>query len=108
MSLRPIVISQWGQYHCMYLPLYVALEEGFFREQGLDVEIKLSGNDDDIFNSVASGQADFGVGTTIFQPLHVYNSGSPFNVQRAGYFLKICKTGRTIGKCLDVNLHCEE
>lgn len=43
---------------------YVALEKGFYRDAGLDVEIRGGGPGIDAMVDVASGKADFGVCTT--------------------------------------------
>ena len=43
---------------------YVALEKGFYRDAGLDVEIRQGGPSIDATVDVASGKADFGVCTT--------------------------------------------
>lgn len=62
-----VVIAQWGQEKILlYLPLYIAMEEGFFREEGLDVELRYSGNDNQVFATVISGEAAFGVGDPVF------------------------------------------
>jgi len=62
-----IVISQFGkEKFLLYLPLYVAMEEGFFAKRGLEVVLKFAGNDDQIFASVMSGEADIGVGDPVF------------------------------------------
>lgn len=62
-----ITIAQWGQErYLIYLPVYVAIEEGFFAAQGLDVSIKFTGNDDQTFAVVLSGNAQFGVGDPVF------------------------------------------
>jgi two-component system, sensor histidine kinase and response regulator len=43
---------------------YAALEKGFYREAGLDVEIREGGPNVDVIEDVATGRADFGVGTS--------------------------------------------
>ena len=43
---------------------YAALEKGFYRENGLDVEIREGGPDIDAMKAVEDGKADFGVCTT--------------------------------------------
>ena len=43
---------------------YVALEKGFYRDAGLDVEIRQGGPGIDAMEDVASGKADFGVCAT--------------------------------------------
>src|ERR1700694_5653207 len=40
---------------------YAALEQGFYRNAGLDVTIREAGPDIDVAETVASGKADFGV-----------------------------------------------
>ncbi len=65
--LNEITIAQWGQErYLIYLPLYLAEEEGFFAAQGIDIKIKFSGNDDQVFASVLKGEASFGVGDPVF------------------------------------------
>lgn len=62
-----VVIAQWGQEkYLIYLPIYVAMEEGFFSKEGLDVGLRYSGNDDQVFASVVQGSAQFGVGDPVF------------------------------------------
>lgn len=62
-----VVIAQFGkEKFLLYLPLYVAMEEGLFSRRGLDVELKFAGNDDQIFATVISGDAQFGVGDPVF------------------------------------------
>ena len=62
-----VVVAHWGQAKILlYLPLYVAMERGFFARRGLDVSLKYSGNDDQVFASVVSGVADVGIGDPVF------------------------------------------
>lgn len=62
-----VVIAQFGkEKFLLYLPLYVAMEEGLFEKQGLDVQLQFAGNDDQIFATVISGAATFGVGDPVF------------------------------------------
>lgn len=66
-SYEEITIAQWGQErYLIYLPLYVAVDKGYFEKRGIKVKIVFSGNDDQTFASVISGQASFGVGDPIF------------------------------------------
>ena len=66
-GLTHVTVSQWGQEkYLIYLPVYIAQEEGFFKDHGLDVSITFSGNDDQVFATVARGDAQFGVGDPIF------------------------------------------
>ena len=43
---------------------YAALEKGFYREAGLDVQIREGGPNVDAIEDVVTGRADFGVGTS--------------------------------------------
>ncbi len=62
-----VTIAQWGQEkYLIYLPLYVAMEEGFFAKRKLNVQIKFTGNDDQTFAAVIKGDAQFGVGDPVF------------------------------------------
>lgn len=62
-----IVISQFGkEKFLLYLPLYLAMEEGFFAKRGLDIDLRFVGNDDHIFATVISGDARFGIGDPVF------------------------------------------
>ncbi|MBN1416486.1 MAG: ABC transporter substrate-binding protein [Bacteroidales bacterium] len=64
---KEIIVAQWGQEkYLIYLPLYIAMDNGFFKEEGLNVKLKYSGNDDQVFATVIKGDADFGVGDPIF------------------------------------------
>jgi NitT/TauT family transport system substrate-binding protein len=66
-TLRRVNVAQYGKAKfLLYLPLYVAMEEGLFKERGLDVNLIFAGNDDQIFATVLSGEADFGVGDPVF------------------------------------------
>lgn len=59
-----------------YAPQYVAIEKGFFKAEGLDVELNTAWGGDKVMTAVLSGQADVGlVGaeTTVF----VQQQGSP-------------------------------
>lgn len=69
-NLQKVTITQYGQGKIfLYLPLYIAIEEGYFKENGLDVELTYSGNDDQIAATVTGGYADFGVGDPIFSAI---------------------------------------
>ena len=64
---QKITIAQWGQEkYLIYLPFYVAQEKGFFKDEGLEVEVKYSGNDDQVFATVLKGEAQFGIGDPVF------------------------------------------
>lgn len=66
-AAQKVVIAQWGQEKILlYLPLYIAIEQGYFKERGLEVELRYSGNDNQVFAAVISGEAAFGVGDPVF------------------------------------------
>jgi len=66
-TLKRVVVAQWGHtYYLIYLPFYVAIDRGFFKEEGLDVKIKFAGNDDQVFATVIGGEAMFGIGDPVF------------------------------------------
>lgn len=66
-ALKQVTVAQWGQEkYLIYLPLYIAQEKGYFKEEGLEVSIKYSGNDDQVFATVLKGEAQFGIGDPVF------------------------------------------
>lgn len=78
-----ITIAQWGQErYLIYLPLYVAIEEGFLSKHGLRPKIIFTGNDDQTFATVISGNAQFGVGDPVFAAIS----------QEKGYDAKVVAT----------------
>jgi NitT/TauT family transport system substrate-binding protein len=64
-KLTPVTIAQFGRVF-LYMPLYVALDRGFFKEQGLDVKLVSTGGDEKTFTAVSSGNAQFGVSDPVF------------------------------------------
>lgn len=66
-TIQTINIAQFGKSKfLLYLPLYIADEAGFLAQQGLKANYIFAGNDDQIFATVMSGDADFGVGDPVF------------------------------------------
>ena len=57
-----------------YAPLYVALNEGYFKEQGLTIELTNGGGADKTMTAVLSGQADIGF-CGPEASVYVYNEG---------------------------------
>jgi NitT/TauT family transport system substrate-binding protein len=75
-----VTIAQFGKERfLLYLPLYVAMEEGVFGKNGIDVDLKFAGNDDQIFATVISGAAQFGVGDPVFTAIS-HDKGGPGKV----------------------------
>lgn len=76
-----------------YAPMYVALEEGYFEEEGLNVELTNGNGADKVMTAMIAGEADIGfMGPEA--TIYVYNKGnSDYAVnfaqltQRAGNFL---------------------
>jgi NitT/TauT family transport system substrate-binding protein len=69
-ELTKVKIGQWGAENILlYLPLYVAMEEGYFKQNGVDASIVYTGNDDKTFAAVVSGDVDFGFADPVFTAL---------------------------------------
>ena len=76
-----------------YAPMYVALEEGYFEEEGLSVELSNGNGADKVMTAMIAGEADIGfMGPEA--TIYVYNEGnSDYAInfaqltQRAGNFL---------------------
>ena len=56
----PVVISQAFQ-SMLYLPLYVAIDHGFFEQQGVAVDKETAGSPPSALSAVISGSADFSI-----------------------------------------------
>ena len=57
-----------------YAPQYVALEKGYFEEEGLDVELTLTSGADNVMAAVLSGDANIGLSGSE-ATIYVYNKG---------------------------------
>lgn len=76
-----------------YAPMYVAIEEGYFAEEGIDLELVCGFGADKVMTAVLSGEADVGfMGSEA--SIYTYNEGATDYVvnfaqltQRAGNFL---------------------
>lgn len=76
-----------------YAPQYVAIENGYFAEEGLDVKLVNGAGADNVMTAVLSGEADIGfMGSEA--SIYVYNEGAGEKIvnfaqltQRAGNFL---------------------
>ena len=78
--LEKITIAQFGKERfLLYLPLYIAMEEGVFAKHGVEVSLRFAGNDDQIFASVLSGAAQFGMGDPVFAAIS-HDKGGPGKV----------------------------
>lgn len=76
-----------------YAPMYVAIEEGYFEQEGIDLELVCGFGADKVMTAVLSGEADIGfMGSE--SSIYTYNEGAKDYVvnfaqltQRAGNFL---------------------
>lgn len=76
-----------------YAPMYVAIEEGYFEDEGIDLELVCGFGADKVMTAVLSGEADIGfMGSE--SSIYTYNEGANDYVvnfaqltQRAGNFL---------------------
>jgi NitT/TauT family transport system substrate-binding protein len=64
-ALTDVTISQYGDL-LIYLPLYIAQDQGFFKQQGLNVRFINGGGDDKTFATLVAGSAQFGVSDPTF------------------------------------------
>ena len=65
--LETVRLAQFGKAKfLLYLPLYLAEEEGYLRDEGVQLEVSFAGNDDQVFATLVSGSADVAVGDPIF------------------------------------------
>jgi len=60
-----VVIAQAGDFF-LYAPLYVAIDGGYFTDEGLDVSLVTTGGDEKTWAAVISGNASFGVADPTF------------------------------------------
>ncbi len=70
----PVRINQAFQ-SLLYLPLYVAQEQGFFKQQGLEVKISTGGGGSQSWAAVIGGSADFSIQDPVFVPKSHENGG---------------------------------
>lgn len=66
-ELAKVTINQAFQ-SLLYLPLYVAKDEGFFKQQGVEVKISTGGGGAQSWAAVIGGSADFSIQDPVFVP----------------------------------------
>lgn len=87
-----VVLSEVA-HSIFYAPMYVAIEKGYFTEEGIDLELVTAFGADKVMTAVLSGEADIGfMGSE--SSIYTYNEGAKDYVvnfaqltQRAGNFL---------------------
>src|SRR5476649_1118988 len=70
----PVRINQAFQ-SLLYLPLYVAQEQGYFKQQGIEVKISTGGGGAQSWAAVIGGSADFSIQDPVFVPKSHENGG---------------------------------
>ena len=91
-GLTHVVLNEVA-HSIFYAPMYVAIEEGYFEEEGIDLELVCGFGADKVMTAVLSGEADIGfMGSE--SSIYTYNEGANDYVvnfaqltQRAGNFL---------------------
>ena len=91
-EMTKVVLSEVA-HSIFYAPMYVAIEEGYFAEEGIDLELVTAFGADKVMTAVLSGEADIGfMGSE--SSIYTYNEGAKDYVvnfaqltQRAGNFL---------------------
>ena len=91
-NLTKVTLSEVA-HSIFYAPMYVAIEEGYFKEEGIDLELVTAFGADKVTTAVISGEADIafmGSESTIY----IYNQNADDYLvnfaqltQRAGNFL---------------------
>lgn len=91
-EMTKVVLSEVA-HSIFYAPMYVAIEEGYFAEEGIDLELVTAFGADKVMTAVLSGEAEIGfMGSE--SSIYTYNEGAKDYVvnfaqltQRAGNFL---------------------
>lgn len=62
-----VTLAHWGHEKVfIYFPLYVAQQNGYFADEGINLRIQYAGNDDQVFAAVLGGSAQVGAGDPVF------------------------------------------
>ena len=91
-KLKKVTLNEVA-HSIFYAPMYVAIEEGYFEEEGIDLDLVCGFGADKVMTAVISGEADIGfMGSEA--SVYTYNEGANNYVvnfaqltQRAGNFL---------------------
>lgn len=63
--IETVKVAQFGDVF-LYMPLYLADSKGFFKEEGIQIQLINTGGDDKTFAAVISGSATFGIADPTF------------------------------------------
>lgn len=72
-SLKKVTVAE-VTHSIFYAPAYVALSEGYFKDEGIDVELVLTPGADAVMAAVLSGDAQIGFSGSE-ATIYVYNGG---------------------------------
>lgn len=72
-NLRKLKLAEVA-HTIFYAPQYAAISNGYFEEEGLDIELILANGADNVMSSVLSGDVDIGLSGTE-ATIYVYNGG---------------------------------
>jgi NitT/TauT family transport system substrate-binding protein len=67
-KLQHVVIDE-AVHTLLYLPIYHAIERGYFKDEGLDVELVTGGTATNAFSAMTTGSADFAVADPMYVPI---------------------------------------
>ena len=60
----------------LYLPVYHAIEQGYFKQEGLDVDLVTGGTATNAFSAMVTGGADFAVADPMYVPISGEQGGA--------------------------------
>lgn len=64
-QMQKVIVAQTSEFF-LYAPLYLAQDNGYFEDEGIEVNIVTAGGDEKAFASLLSGDAQFAVGDPTF------------------------------------------
>ncbi len=67
-KLERVVINE-AVHTLLYLPIYNAIERGYFKDEGLDVTLVTGGTATNAFSAMTTGNADFAVADPMYVPI---------------------------------------